>query len=199
MLEVSERYLTFGRSVFLREVAIPIGKEVEEIAKEYPCVDDESLEVSHRYAAFLSGLDALVGISVFLGGWAATKLLDEVYDARLRPKIKECFWPYVEKNGPDKKYSLAILARKRGGGAVLICCIGSSVEEIESSERHIPAALTLAQELLNSSTDNSVYLYVIEGGRINLEPGVFENHELALEGLKRMYPATLPKHINPKC
>ena len=199
MIEVSEKFLTFGKNVFVKEVAIPIGEVIEGIAKEHPCADDVDLRISPRLTAFTSGLDALIGICLFLGGWAATKFLDEIYDIKLRPKIKEYFWPYIEKHGPDKKYSLAILAKKREAvGAVLICCIGSSIEEIESSERQIPAALNMAKELLNSSTENSVYLYVIENGTANLEPKVFENHEMALEGLKKMYPAKLPKHIKPR-
>lgn len=199
VIEVSERYLTVGQSVFVKEVAIPVGEVIEEVAKEYPCIDDVDLKINTHPKAFLSGLDALIGIAVFLGSWAGTKFLDEIYDAKLGPIIKRHFRPYIEKRGSDKKYSLAILARKRGaGGSVLICCIGSSIEEIESSERHIPVALTIAEELLDSSKDNSVYLYVIENGKVNLEPGVFESHEMALEGLKKMYPAKLPKHINSR-
>ncbi|CAM3938025.1 hypothetical protein [Ectopseudomonas alcaliphila] len=199
MIEISERYLAFGQNIFVKEVAIPVGEVIEEVAKEYPCADDVDLRIVSRPTAFLSGLDALIGISVFLGGWAGTKFLDEIYDAKLGPKIKEYFRPYIERRGVDKKYSLAILARKRGvGGSVLICCIGSSIEEIESSERHIPAALTMTNELLDSSKGNSVYLYVIEGGKFNLEPEVFESHQMALEGLKRMYPAKLPKQIKPR-
>jgi hypothetical protein len=198
VIEVSERYLAFGQNIFVKEVAIPVGEVIEEVAKEYPCADDVDLRIAPRPTAFLSGLDALIGISLFLGSWAGTKFLDEIYDAKLGPKIKKYFRPYIEKRGTDKKYSIAILVRKRvAGGSVLICCIGSTIEEIESSERHIPAVLTIAKELLDSSKENSVYLYVIEGGKVNLEPGVFDSHEMALEGLKRMYPAKLPKHIKP--
>src|SRR5690554_817107 len=183
----------------MKEVAIPVGEVIEEVAKEYPCANDLDLRIDPRPKAFLSGLDALIGVAIFLGGWAGTKFLDEIYEAKLGPTIKKYFRPYIEARGVDKKYSLAILARKRGvGGSVLICCIGSSIEEIESSERHIPVALAIAKELLDSSSENSVYLYVIESGKVNLEPRVYESHQMALEGLKRMYPAKLPKHIKPR-
>ena len=199
MIEVSERYLAVGQITFMKEVAIPVGEVIEEVAKEYPCANDLDLRIDPRPKAFLSGLDALIGVAIFLGGWAGTKFLDEIYEAKLGPTIKKYFRPYIEARGVDKKYSLAILARKRGvGGSVLICCIGSSIEEIESSERHIPVALAIAKELLDSSSENSVYLYVIESGKVNLEPRVYESHQMALEGLKRMYPAKLPKHIKPR-
>lgn len=199
MIEVSERYLAFGQNIFMREVAIPAGEVIEKVAKEYPCVDDVDLNITPRPTAFLSGLDALIGIIIFIGGWAGNKFLDEIYDAKLGPVIKGYFQSYIERRGIDKKYSLAILTRKKGSsGAVLICCIGSSVEEIESSERHIPAALSVADELLGSSKYNFVYLYVIENGKIGLEPEVFESYEKALDGLKRMYPAKLPKYIKSR-
>lgn len=196
MIEVSERYLAFGQNIFVKEVAIPIGEVIAEIAKEYPCTNDVDLKIAPRHTAFLSGLDALIGIIVFLGGWAGTKFLDEIYDAKLGPAIKGYFHSYIKKRGADKKYSLAILARKRGvSGSALICSIGSSIEEIESSKKHIPTALGIAEDTLDSSTDKSVYLYTIEAGRVNLEPKIFGSYESALEGLKRMYPAQLPKHI----
>lgn len=198
-MEVSERYLAFGKNTFVKEVAIPVGEVIDEVAKEYPCADDADLKVTPRPAAFLSGLEALIGISVFLGSWAGNKFLDEIYDAKLGPAIKGYLRPYIEKCGSEKKYSLAILARKKGvEGSVLICCVGSSIEKIELSEKHIPAALGIAEEFLDSSKDNSVHLYVIENGRVAPDPQVFESHESALEGLKRMYPAKLPKHIKPR-
>jgi hypothetical protein len=196
VFEVSERYLAFGQNVFVREVAIPVGEVIEKIAEKYPCNDDVDLNISPRPTAFLSGLDALIGISFFLGGWAGTKFLDEIYDTKLGPVIKACLRSYIKKRGPDKKYSFSILARKKGADrSVLICCVGSSVEEIEASERHIPAVLDVAEGLLNSANGSSVYLYVIDNGRINLEPEVYQSYDGALEGLKRKYPAQLPKHI----
>jgi len=196
VIEVSERYLSFGQSCFVREVAIPAGETIEEIAKEYPCVDEAELNIVPQPTASLSGLDALIGVSIFLGGWAGTKFLDEIYDAKLGPAIKGYFRKYIERSGSDKKYSLSILARsKETSGAVLICCVGSSIEEIELSERRIPRALGVTEKLLSSSKNKSVYLYVIESGKINLEPKAFDNLEGALEGLKRMYPAKLPKNI----
>lgn len=199
MIEVSERYLAFGQSSFVREVAIPAGETIEQIAKEYPCVDEAELKIVPQPTASLSGLDALIGVSIFLGGWASTKFLDEIYDAKFGPAIKGYFRKYIERRGPNKKYSLAILARsKETSRSVLICCVGSSIEEIELSERHIPLALGIADKLLGSSRNKTVYLYVIEGGKISLEPKAFDSLEAALEGLKRMYPAKLPKNIKSR-
>lgn len=196
MVEVSERYLAFGQSIFVKEVAIPVGEVIEEIAREFPCSDDADIKISFHPTAFISALDALIGVSIFISGWVGNKFLDEIYEAKLGPKIKQYLRPYIEKNGSNKKYSLSILARKKlKGGSVLICCIGSSIEEIELSEKHIPDALNVANELLDSSEENSVHLYLIEGGEVNLDPEIFESHEMALERLKRMYPAKLPKHI----
>lgn len=166
MIEVSDRYLVFGQKAFIKEVAIPAGEVIEDVAKEYPLANEFDIQIPHRPTAFLSELDALIGIFVCLGSWAGTKLLDEIYDAKLGPRIKKLFRPYIENRGIDKKYSIAIVARKRGTtGSILICCIGSSIEEIESSEKHIPAALALAEQLLDLSKNDSVYLYVIENGK----------------------------------
>lgn len=181
----------------MTEVAIPSGQVIEEVARKYPCTNEIQIKITPRPTAFLSGLDALIGISIFLAGWAGNKFLDEIYDAKLGPEIKKHLKPYIEKRGPNKKYSLAILARnKESKSSALICCIGTSIDEIESSERHIPAVIEIAKKYLTHSSDSSVYLFVIDNGKVNLEPEVYESHEKSLEGLKRMYPAKIPTRIS---
>jgi len=198
MIEVSEKYFAFGKNTFMREVVIPVGEVIEDIAREHPCTDEIDLKITPRPTAFFSGLEALIGISIYLAGWAGNKFLDEIYDAKLGPAIKSLLKTYIEKAGSDKKYSLAILARNKGSmGSALICCVGSSINEIESSEKHIPAIVTIAENFLKSSNDSSIYLFVIDSGKVNLEPEVYETHEKALEGLKRMYPAKMPARISP--
>ena len=198
MIEVSEKYFAFGKSAFMREVAIPAGEVIEEIAREHPCASEVDSKITPRPTAFLSGLEALIGISIFIAGWAGNKFLDEVYAAKLGPAIKNHLKTYIEKAGPDKKYSIAILARSKSSkGAALICCVGSSIDEIASSEKHIPAVIVIAENFLKSSNHNSIYLFVIDSGKVNLEPEIYDTHEKALEGLKRMYPAKMPVSISP--
>lgn len=196
MYEVSERYLAFGQNSFIKEVVIPAGEKIEKLAKEYPCTDEIQVKVQSRPTAFLSGLEALIGVSVFLGTWAGTKFLDEIYDAKIGPAIKEYLGQYIEKSGKNKKYSLSIAAHKRGvDSSVLICCVGSSIEEIEASEVHIPAVLRVAEGFIDSDRRGAIYLFLVDSGRCNLEPSVYDSYEAALDGLKRMYPAKLPTNV----
>lgn len=197
MVEVSEKYFALGKSTFMKEVVIPIGEVIEDIAREHPYTDEIDLKITPRPTAFISDLEALIGVSIFLGGWAGNKFLDEIYDAKLGPAIKSLLKPYIEKTGLDKKYSLAILARNKGSkGSALICCVGSSINEIESSEKHIPATVSIAENFLQSSNESTVYLFVIDNGKVNLEPEVYQSHEKALDGLKKMYPAKMPTRIS---
>lgn len=199
MIELSAKTLAFGHSIFMKEVVIPVSETIEEVAKESPCSQDVELSLTSRPTASLSGLDALIGIVIYLAGWATTKFLDEVYDAKLGPTIKNYLRPYIQKSGSNKKYSVTILAKKRDFKAsVLICCIGSSLMEIESGEKLIPKALILAENLIDSTSENSVFIYTIENGKINVSPEAYKSLDSALNGLKRMYPAKHPRLIKLK-
>ena len=199
MIEVSEKSLSFGKSIFIRDVAIPVGQVIEEIAKEYPCSDDQDINLPLRPTAFLTGLEAIIAVGIFVGGWAGNKFLDEIYEAKLGPVIKGKLSQYIASQASSKMYSLSILARKTGvRGSVLICCVGSTVKEIETSEKHIPAAIELAETLLINESIDYAYLYVIENGKIGLEPKKCSDLKSAIEELKKMYPAKMPKHIKSK-
>src|SRR5690606_33181468 len=146
MIEVSENFIAYGQSRFIKEVAIPVGKEIEAISREFPCSEDQRIELHGKPTAFASGLDALIGITVFFGGWATKKFLDEIYEAKFGPIVKEKLKAYINLDNESKKYSLAIsLNKKNKSNSVLVCCVGSNLSEIEESEKHISAIIEIAE------------------------------------------------------
>lgn len=195
-MEISERFIAAGRNSFVREVAIPVGEDIEKISKRFSCQDEIPIEIEPKPEAFLSGLEALIGIVVFFGGWAGTKFLDEVYDAKFSPAVKERLAKYIQKSGTHKKYSLAIsINKKNSGTSVLICSVGSTIEEIETSEAHIPSVLKIAEACLDSGVEDTVHMFVIDNGNCNLKPLTYNSYEDALIGLKHMFPAKMPTYL----
>lgn len=200
MIEISDRVLSYGKSTFIREVAIPVSTEVEGISKEYPCNDNQKLEVHGRPTAFASGLEAILGVVVFFGAWATKKFLDEIYDATFGPIAKEKLKAYIEKSSDhSKKYALSIsLNKKNKQNSILICCVGSNVQEIEASEIHIPNVMKISESYIDSSNDGSVFLFVIDNGVCNLNPSIHRNFADAINRLKKHYPIKPPQYIRTK-
>lgn len=196
-MEVSESFITVGRNSFIKEVAIPVGEDIEKISKNFPCQDEILIEIEPKPAAFLSSLEALIGIVVFFGGWVGTKFLDEVYNAKFSPAVKDRLAKYIQKSGTHKKYSLAIsINNKSSGTSVLICSVGSTIEEIEASEAHIPAVLKIAETCLGLGAEGTVHMFVIDNGNCNLKPLTYNSYGDALTGLKHMFPVKMPTYLH---
>ena len=200
MIEISERVLSYGNSTFIRDVAIPVSDEVVEISKKYPCKDNQKIEVRGKPTAFASGLEAILGMVVFLGAWATKKFLDEIYDATFGPIAKKKLKAYIEKStDSSKKYALSIsLNKKNKRNSILICCVGSNILEIEASESHIPNIMKISESYIDSSNDGSVFLFVVDNGVCNLNPSIHESLDDAINGLKKHYPIKPPQYIRTK-
>lgn len=197
-MEVSERYISFGKSLFYKEVAIPTGEEIVQLSRKYPCSEEaDDVDIKFRPTAFLTGLEALIGVVVFLGTWSVKKVLDDVYEEAFRPAIREKIRKYIGSNEAEKKYSLSVALNKRNSPtSVLICCTGASLEEIENSELYLGKIVALIEgHFLEKQTERRVLLFNIDNGKFDLEPKTFRTHTEALEGLKGLYRAKPLKYI----
>jgi len=197
MIEISERVFSYGQSEFIRNVSIPVCSEVEKIAKKYPREqDDDNLNLHSNPTASGTELSALIGIVAFFGTWAATKFLDEIYNATFAPIVKEKLNSFIKDTNQTKKYALSIsLNKKNKKNSILICCVGTTIEEISESEKYISNVLEVSENYIDSSNDGSVFLFVIENGKYNLAPSIHNNYDNALHGLKKLYPIKPPMYV----
>jgi hypothetical protein len=196
MIEVSENFIAYGQSKFIKEVAIPVGEEIEAISREFPCSEKQRIEFHGKPTAFASSLEALIGITVFFGGWAAKKFLDEIYDAKFGPVVKDKLRAYINSDNESKKYSLSIsLNKKNKLNSVFICCVGSNLSEIEESEKHIPAIIDISERYIDSTNEGKVYMFIIDNGVCELTPAVFDNYDHAINGLKKHYPIKSMRYV----
>ena len=120
-MEVSERFISFGESDFLIEVVVPTINDIENVTSKYPCVHEPDIVLDSRPVACLSGLEAFMGIVVFLGSWTIKKFLDDVYEETFRSAVREKIRTYISQKDSGKKYSLGIsLNTKKNGLSVLV-------------------------------------------------------------------------------
>jgi len=196
MIEISEKVLSYGQSHFIKEVVIPVSSEIENIANKYPCAEDYKIEVNYKPTACASEFSALIGIVAFLGTWASTKLLDEIYSVTFSPSVKEKLGKLINSNTQQKKYALSISLNKKGKtNSVLICCVGTTIQEIENSEKRIQDVLDISENYINQSNDGSVFLFVIDNGVTDLKPSIHNSYNHAIDGLKSLYPIRPPSYL----
>ena len=84
-----------GDSRFVREVAVSFAESLEAafaahgVQEDRSWTEDEMLHIDQRPKADLGSGASFVGLLIFLSGWAANKLLDEIYEKSLGPAIRK--------------------------------------------------------------------------------------------------------------
>lgn len=198
LVEISENILCGGNADFIRKVGIPVNEAVSVIAKEYPVSEERAIELDTRPQGHLSELAGIIGICSFVGSWFATKALDEVYAHKISPLIKRLLRNYIREPS-GRMYGLTISCFNREKDVhLLIACVGSTVDEIESAEKNIGKVFGMLQASDIEAQDGDVLLAVIEAGSLNLEIQRHPNYTTTLDALKSMYPAKVPSFLDEK-
>ncbi len=179
----------------MRGLAIPIVEGIKQLSEEYPVETEYDLGPSSGPMAHgISEIAGIVGVTAFVGSWAATKALDEIYNLKLSPLIKSKYKEYSDKAKTKKKYALTIaMINQEKDICLLIACIGRTPEEIDIAESHVESVLDYVRSKDLDAKKKEVLLVVLEGEKLNLEIDAFPNYSEAINSLKHMYPAKIPK------
>ncbi|SEQ34440.1 hypothetical protein SAMN04488038_105294 [Solimonas aquatica] len=194
-ISVSSRTLSIGNSEFIRAVAVPFSEEVERIGLHYPLSpQDKEAEPSAESAVFAAGVDlsGLVGVFTFVGTWAATKALDELFDIKLGPAIRTAIRNAFSKSS-DKTYGITLAvhnAKKRT--TILVVAIGASESGLQKSEQAVRATLAFAAQKAEQEPAEGVHMYLIEDGKSDLIPKITSDLRSALYELRHMKQTTKP-------
>lgn len=185
MSEVGITVSTFcnGNSSVFRALGVPFSQSIE--------VDDAidihngdlplplQLQPRPRMAAgaIVAGIGVLI---VFVGSWAAKKILDEFYAIKIRPKLRKVLGApdaATLPNGPTNKWLFQVgIWYDEEAVFILLTIVGDSLEDLLRQEHLIPLLHSHAVAWFSQhGAKSSVHLYIAEAGRANLEPLTF-NH-----------------------
>lgn len=144
-----------------------------------------------------AAIAAMIGVLVFFGSWAARKVLDEFYEAKIRPKIKHIFESSDAKglsNNPGKKWLFQLgVWYKEERVLVLLTLVGDSLNKILRQEHLLPTLHSHAVDwLIQHGTDSPVHLYIAEDGKANLEPLTFNHVTEAQRYIEELWPVIIP-------
>ena len=188
-----------GNSTVFRTLGIPLSEALESDAALDVHDGDlpAPLQTEPRPQMDAAAIAATIGILAFLGSWAAKKVLDEIYAAKIRPKIKEIFGSSDAQslpNKPGKKWLFQLgVWYEEEQVLVLLTLVGDSLHEILEQEHLLPTLHSGAVDwLIRNGADSPVHLYIVENGNANLEPLTFNHVTESQRHIEDLWPIVLP-------
>ncbi len=190
--EITFTNVSAGSVSWIKNFAIPTCDLIEEsaFACDWTYIEtgqiDAKLRISTRPKADLGVATAfVVGCLAFAGSWAATKVLDEFYQSKLRPKLIELFrrlekGPAISRHDRVFHFSIHWTNLSR---TVVVGIVAASLEE---ASEHMDLVLEVHRRALDQilrSPGMPIHLYTISDGRVNLSPDEFETLESAMQKL----------------
>lgn len=183
--------LSSGNARFLRALPIPLASDMELIAKDaglryMPVPDDDIFAIDARPKAIGVETAATVGILLFVGSWLASRILDEIYDIKLKPIIRNL----IQKADEivifgSKKRALSFVIgiyHEDKQKLVLVALKSAEKEGFLSKLEMIKNVHAVArQNVKQRKYDAPLHLYVIEDGAVNVEPIQLNNMRQAYE------------------
>ncbi len=126
----------------------------------------------------------VIGILLFLPGWFALKVLNELYDIKIKPVVRKVIEKAdsIEVFASKKQFkifTLEVFVEDRSVLVVLASKEKALKSLIESAE-HLPNLLPQALRFIEEhDSENEVHVYVLSEGRVNALPSIHENVESA--------------------
>lgn len=170
-----------GNSEFFQAAPIPLAG-----CFDAAFVDDDSPVFRKELPEFLSVdsrpkgdggvvLAGIVGVFAFFSTWLLKKVLDDFYEIKLRPSIRNALGAADEKlegvNATKPKMLMVGISYSDRQILILIGIVGDSFEEILAAEHMIPAvhanAVLWAE---NNPSEFPIHLYIVDHGTSNVEP-----------------------------
>lgn len=189
--EIGYSVLSSGNAQFLRALPIPLAADMEVIAddsglKYTPVPEDDVFVVDTRPKAIGAESAAAVGILLFVGSWLASKVLDEIYDIKLKPIIRNLI---------HKADEIVIFGSKKRGLSFLIGIYHQDKQKLVlvalkcREKEDLIGNLELIRNVHLAARQNvdqpkygaPLHLYIIESGEVNVEPIQLNNMQQAYE------------------
>lgn len=182
MDEVSFSVIGGGEAGFLRAFTIPLAEELERTPglsrKPIPAIP----LVAHdsRPKAIELPIAGIVGVLLFLPGWFALKVLNEVYDIKIKPVVRKVIEKAdsIEVFASTKQFKVFTLEVFVEDRSVLIVLAAKekALHALIGAVEHLPDLLPQALRFVEGhESKNEVHVYVLSEGQVNVVPSIHDN------------------------
>jgi hypothetical protein len=187
MEQISISVVGGGNSAFLRAFTIPLAEDLEKIEGfgNKPIPDKGVMEVDSRPKACDLPTIGFFGVLLFIPGWFAKKVLEELYEIKIRPAVRRIIKEAdkIELFSSSKKSKVFTLQvfHEQSNVLLVLAAKEPSLRELASATSELPTLIPSAiQRIEQYGSENEVHLYVLSGGKVNAIPLIHRNLELAL-------------------
>lgn len=199
-ISVSDSLIVFGGSRFIRAVVGPFGDLADYLSREPEALvvadTDKTLwEVSSHPQAYLTAFQGFIGICAFMGSWLATTALNELYELKIRPAIREMLGG-IEFSG-TRVYGVSLCScHLPTQTRLMLVALGKTAAEVSRAEQLIPTVLYHASKWAEQNISApKVHLYKIEGESFSNLPELYPDVISALKSLASAFPLRPPNFI----
>lgn len=190
MEEISYSVISAGDSDFMMTFSIPLAEELEHTeGLRYRALPNTGiLERDIRPKANEALAQWVIGVLLVIPGWLAWKVADEIYEIKIRPKVRELIRKadsieIFSSKSKCKVVALEVLEEK-ANVLIILAAKEKSLERLELASEKLNSLLPNASRYIEEhDSKNEVHLYVLHEGKVNLEPLVHQNVELAHRAL----------------
>jgi hypothetical protein len=190
MDEVSYSVVSAGNSEFIRAFSIPLAEELERTEglrfRAFP--NAGILERDTRSKANEALVQGIIGVLLVIPSWLAWKVADEIYEIKIRPKVRELIKKadsidIFSSTSKHKVVTLEVLEEK-ANVLIILAAKEKSLEQLELASEKLNGLLPIAVRYIEEhASQNEVHLYFLHEGKANLEPLIHKNVELAHRAL----------------
>jgi hypothetical protein len=190
MDRIAYSVIASGNAGFLRAFPIPLAEALENIDGLDSVAIPKSTVFFHdkEPKAIDVSVSAVFGLLLLLPGWLAWKIIDEVYEIKIKPSVIKVIQKAdsIKLFSKNKKHAAFMLKvyNTEANTLIILAAIASShhhlAEAAENLPNFLPNALHFAS---NNKSTNEVHLYVLREGKINLIPEIHENTNSAFRSI----------------
>lgn len=186
-----------GDHHFINSVSIPLATIISEKLE-----NDDSVSFTNDLPQFLATdsrptaevsllLAGIIGVFTFFTSKLASKVFDDIYKVKFQPAIMKALGAADNQlkgaNATKPKMLQLGISYADKQVLILIGIISDSFDNILKFDHMITMVHQNAVEWIDKNSYNeSIHLYIINGGKVNLEPRLFDNFTLANEHIKSL-------------
>jgi hypothetical protein len=187
MDSVTYTYFLSGQNPYMRAAIDAIGSELDPVLantdwqeSSEPMKSNKALYLDTRPtmdAGIASGL--IVGLCLFVGGWAGNKLLDEIYEEKLREPLLRLLRKTFQKANlpPNKRFEYQhVVTFNDIGLTILVRLLLNHEKEIPESLGQLVHVHKLASDWIEKNGKGApIHCYVVADGKCNVEPKFYNS------------------------
>lgn len=189
MDNITYTYFVGGQTPYMHAAIDAIGSELDPVLantdweeSSEPMKSNKTLYLNTRPTAdagIVSGM--AIGLCLFVGGWAGNKLLDEIYEEKLREPLSRMLGKAFKKAKlpPNKRLEYQhVVTFKDIDVTILVRLLLNHENDIPESLGQMTHVHKLASEWVeNKGKGAPIHCYVISDGKCNLEPLFYNSLE----------------------